>query len=267
MDFLKCYQILGVSQDCTWSELRTAYRRQVQKHHPDRYQQQPDRQHVAEERMLELNRAFDTLAEYYKKNGHLPVSLQKQSPDKTSVKTRTRTTGYRTSDSTTHAPPEIRPRKPKQAGRKTSWGLIIVVAILGYYFFWQGTPDPATSELPPLSGNPYYESNSRIADGIPHSSSPARSSENAENNRIETSPGLDKQLTAPTNLAPLGMQGKIQEGPFFTYGDTPGKVFEVQGVPTRTVGDIWFYGTSEVHFNKGIVVSWYNSPDYPLKAK
>ena len=72
MDLLKCYQIFDVSWDCTWEELRTAYRRQVQKHHPDRYQQHPDRQPIAKERMLGLNKAFDTLAEYYKKNGHLP---------------------------------------------------------------------------------------------------------------------------------------------------------------------------------------------------
>ncbi|NNF95365.1 MAG: DnaJ domain-containing protein, partial [Halobacteria archaeon] len=75
MDLLKCYQILGVPRDCTWEELRTAYRRQVQKHHPDRYQQQPGRQLIAKKRMLELNKAFDTLAEYYKKNGHLPADV------------------------------------------------------------------------------------------------------------------------------------------------------------------------------------------------
>jgi len=264
MDLIKCYQILGVSRDCTWEELRTAYRRQVQKHHPDRYQQQPDRQHIAKERMLELNKAFDTLEEYYKKNGHLPVNDLKKVSNETPVQTRSRPTSYKTKDKTTYVAPEITPLKtPKQAARRTSWGLLIVVATLGYYFFWEGTPEPAN----PSSGNPYYEGNNITGDGTLNSPSTARLPEDIDNKRIETAPGLDKQLAPSPNLAPLGMQGKIQEGPFFTYGDTPGKVFEVQGIPTRTVGDIWFYGTSEVHFNRGVVVSWYNSPAYPLKAK
>ena len=86
MDFLKCYQIVGVAPDCTWEELRIAYRRQVQKHHPDRYQQQPDRQLIAKERMLELNKTYDTLAEYYKKNGHLPATGLKKPPLNTALK-------------------------------------------------------------------------------------------------------------------------------------------------------------------------------------
>jgi len=264
MDLLKCYQILGVSRECTWEELRTAYRRQVQKHHPDRYQQQPDRQHIAKERMLELNKAFDTLEEYYKKNGHLPVNVLKKVPNEARVQSRSRPTSYKTNHKTTYVAPEVTPlKKPKHAARKTSWWLLIVVAILGYYFFWQDTPEPAN----PSSGYPYYEGNTTTGDGTLNSPSAARSPDDIDNKRIETAPGLDKQLAPPPNLAPLGMQGKFHEGPFFTYGDTPGKVFEVQGIPTRTVGDIWFYGTSEVHFNRGVVVSWYNSPAYPLKAK
>lgn len=134
-------------------------------------------------------------------------------------------------------------------------------------FFWQNIPEPATTNSNAPSWNPYYEGDSPARDGALGSPNPAGLAEQQNNKRTETTPGIDKPLTPLNNLAPLGMQGKFDEGPFFTYGDSPGKVFEVQGIPTRTVGDIWFYGNSEVHFNKGVVVSWYNSPAHPLKVK
>ncbi len=263
MDFRKCYQILGVAPDCTWDELRIAYRRQVQKHHPDRYQQQPDKQHTAKERMLELNKAYETLAEYYKKNGYLPATALKNTTTNTGAQPRKDAAPNKTTD----IPPEIKPAKPEHTSRKTSWGVVLIVTILGYYFFWQTTPDPTTSYSTSSSGSPYYEGNSIAGNGPRIGSSPTQLPDELNSKRIETGPGVDQQATPSNNLAPLGMQGKIKDGPFFTYGDTPGKVFEVQGIPTRTVGDIWFYGTSEVHFNKGVVVSWYNSPAHPLKAK
>ncbi|MFP5504586.1 MAG: hypothetical protein ACLGH6_00150, partial [Gammaproteobacteria bacterium] len=53
---------------------------------------------------------------------------------------------------------------------------------------------------------------------------------------------------------------------FFTRGDTPGRVIEVQGIPTRTSGDLWFYGDSEVYFENGVVASWQSAPGYPLRV-
>ena len=170
MDLLKCYQILGVSRECTWEELRTAYRRQVQKHHPDRYQQQPDRQHIAKERMLELNKAFDTLEEYYKKNGHLPVNVLKKGPNEARVQSRSRPTSYKTNHKTTYVAPEITPlKKPKTSCAQN----IMVAANRRRYsrllFFWQDTPEPAN----PSSGNPYYEGNTTTGDGTLNSPSAA----------------------------------------------------------------------------------------------
>ena len=54
---------------------------------------------------------------------------------------------------------------------------------------------------------------------------------------------------------------------YFTYGDTPGKVYEVQGVPSKINGDIWYYGKSEVHFSKGRVSFWTVIPPDELKVK
>lgn len=53
----------------------------------------------------------------------------------------------------------------------------------------------------------------------------------------------------------------------FTYGDPPGRVYEVQGVPTRTEGALWLYGESEVYFENGVVASWHSAPSHPLRAR
>ena len=267
MDLFKCYQVLGVSRDCTWDELRTAYRRQVQKHHPDRFQQQPGKQLIAKERMLELNKAFDTLEEYFKKNGHLPPDTLKRPAVNPGTHTQAETANPQTSTRPSYTPPDIKPAKPHQTARRTSWGLIIVIVILGYYFFWETVPEQDNLYSDASTGTPLHESNNTIRDSTLNRSSQDSLQGKSDNEQVRTAPGMDRQAAPSANMAPLGMQGKINEGPYFTYGDTPGKVFEVQGVPTRTVGDIWFYGSSEVHFNKGVVVSWYNSPTHPLNAK
>jgi curved DNA-binding protein CbpA len=265
MDLIKCFQILDVSQGCTWEELRTAYRRQVQKHHPDRFHQQLDQQKIAKERMLELNKAFHILEEFYKKNGYLPYNVLKRRPTKSDQERNPEQTRANQTDTSSYTKSDIKPSKDKQAVRKTSWSLVMIIAVLGYYFFWS---------TPPQRENPYSTSpfnnhvektdNSKISDQ--RGDLQNRLPDKVDSTTTQTDPQIYRNSTPPVELAPLGMQGKIHEGPFFTYGDTSGKVFEVQGIPTRTVGDIWFYGTSEVHFNKGVVVSWYSSPNHPLKV-
>ena len=151
MDLLKCYQVLGVPRGCTWEELRSAYRRQVQKHHPDRFQQQPDQQHLAKERMLELNKAFNTLEEYYKKNGVLPAKVLKKpevEPLKQNHSDQARPKSEKTKPFDTA---DVKPARPKQTTHKTSWSLIIFLAVVGYYFFWESIPQTGDSYSSPAN--------------------------------------------------------------------------------------------------------------------
>ena len=267
MDLRKCYQIIGISRDCTWDELRSAYRRQIQKHHPDRFQQQPEQQLIAKERTLELNKAFDILEEYYRKNGKLPTDALKSSAVKSQHQTRTEETTSKAGHTESNTTVQIKPAKPKQSAPKTSWGLVIVIALLGYIIFWENTPQSGNSHSYPSTDDSFYGRKSKTLDGVSGNSPQDRLPDNADNAQIHTRPRINANSSPSTSSAPLGMESKIHEGPFFTFGDTPGKVFEIQGIPTRTVGDTWFYGASEVHFKKGVVASWHNSPDHPLKVK
>lgn len=48
-------------------------------------------------------------------------------------------------------------------------------------------------------------------------------------------------------------------------GSTLGEVYAIQGIPTRTEGDVWHYGKSSIRFAQGKVVSWTQDPANPLR--
>jgi hypothetical protein len=50
-----------------------------------------------------------------------------------------------------------------------------------------------------------------------------------------------------------------------TVGSTLGEVYAIQGIPTLTQGDTWYYGKSSVRFEQGKAVSWIQHPDNPLR--
>ena len=55
------YQILGVSPEATDEEIKQAYRALARKYHPDRYAGKPELQASAEQKMKEINAAYDEI--------------------------------------------------------------------------------------------------------------------------------------------------------------------------------------------------------------
>lgn len=71
-DFRQDYEALELDHGADWATARTAYRRQVNLWHPDRYTQQPRERVHAQQRFIQLTRAFDSLRNFYRTNRRLP---------------------------------------------------------------------------------------------------------------------------------------------------------------------------------------------------
>lgn len=71
--FEECYRTLGLRPPCTWVEIRTAYRRQVRKYHPDRQIcSDPHEIKYQEERFKQIAAAYQAIARYRRASGRLP---------------------------------------------------------------------------------------------------------------------------------------------------------------------------------------------------
>ena len=226
MDFHRSYELLGLQPGNTWDDLQAAYRRQVQKWHPDRFEQQPELKVEAEHRMQALNEAFRLLEQYYREQGRLPLEPPRHTAPAASQKPR---------PSETTVPPQRsrrQRREPSSVPRLGPW--IIAAALLGF--------------------GVYY-----LLDLVMSS---RHQTIDVDHSRIEL-PEDPEQPPAQWSKSAAARKPPMVT---FGYGDPPGRVLEVQGIPTRTVGDLWFYGDSEVYFEKGRVVSWHSSPASPLNV-
>lgn len=236
MNFQRCYELIGLVPGCSWEELQTGYRRQVQKWHPDRYEQDPEQQQLAAQRMLELNEAYAVLSEFNRQYGYLPA--QPATSEVTPVPEET------SRAKTESAPRRARSTVRRPQGRKTyavSPWLLISAILLGVYFLFA---DLIPDDLGPPSGTALPTRDDQLAPTL---------GERKVDSGTAPQPTVAKNSVAPEST--------------FTYGDLPGWVYEVEGIPTKTSGDLWFYGTSEVLFADGKVVSWYSSPEHPLKVR
>ncbi|MBQ8174634.1 MAG: J domain-containing protein [Clostridia bacterium] len=55
------YIVLGVSRDASEEEIKAAYRKLARRYHPDRYANDPEGARAAEEKMKEINEAYDAV--------------------------------------------------------------------------------------------------------------------------------------------------------------------------------------------------------------
>lgn len=63
------YSVLGISQDASEAEIKRAYRELARKYHPDNYQNNPLAD-LAEEKMKEINEAYDQVNKQRSGGGH-----------------------------------------------------------------------------------------------------------------------------------------------------------------------------------------------------
>lgn len=239
------YAALGVKPGCTWKELQTAYRRLVQSTHPDRFPPGTREKELAEERIKQVNRAFQKLSGYHQLHGALP-NLE---PFASEVLTH---------PSEPRAPSDVSARKPDgdnaekyfepahvlhattdiDVQEKRKSGALIWIAITAIAVFLLADEIFTTS---PDETSPVATVEPSLGSSEPRNVADTRDA--------QTPPAL------------TSIPGKI-----FTIGSSMGEVVGAQGAPTATEKDIWHYGHSRVNFKNGVVTSWTEAPSHPLRA-
>jgi curved DNA-binding protein CbpA len=64
MELQRCYEVLGIQAPASPEAVRQAYKAQVKFFHPDRFSDDPDQQRLAQERLKEVNAAYEALQAY-----------------------------------------------------------------------------------------------------------------------------------------------------------------------------------------------------------
>ncbi len=226
------YRILGIGPEASWTELRQAYKSLVNVWHPDRFQQDARRRKSAEEKTKEITQSYKALAEYYKTHGALPHVFE--APEESPAPEEAAPAC--TADAV--AEPEIPDadlRAAEQPTRKRFKmpSALTAVAVTGTAYFllqiamWEHANNPAP-------------------DNKPNETSATHPAGPRQNEDVKDEP--------------------VKNEKFFTVGTSLGEVYAIQGVPTKTENDVWYYGLSKVYFASGKVVRWEENPDNPLRT-
>jgi len=65
--------MLEIDRDSTWKDARASYRRLVNRWHPDRYSSRPREKQHAQQRFIEVTKAYDSLRTFYREHDRLPL--------------------------------------------------------------------------------------------------------------------------------------------------------------------------------------------------
>ncbi len=285
LSYEACYAVLDVPQDVTWGDLRRAYRRQIQKWHPDKIKYTKIDLKSAEQHFMAVQAAYSKLEQYYLINNTLPkIYLEDDKIELPNVK-KTSTT-YKKNN--THIAPIL---------------IFLIIPLIAIVYFSIYTD----------SGNNTYRINNDLT-------YPATSS--AEHNtRPDNNPATNNVVTSHVNtinygstmrqvkniqglpsriedniwyygksyiifnnglvadwhqdeLNPLNTGLTSESGPAIantpkniTLGLSKSEVRAIQGEPMQDLVDVWVYGASKIYFKNDHVVSWINSTLDPLKIE
>lgn len=209
--------------------LKAARRRLVKSLHPDRFPIESESKRNAEQRVKEINTAFDRLVTYYRQFGFLPDvrsdDIPAASPSPDVVPT------------TSQPDPARRYAKSSRYFQRkfsaifASWRTALVLVLLAIL----------------LSG--IVRSILTSNDGTEYGADPSL--------------GANQPAPDPIQAQPSSIQ---RSDDYFTVGSSLGTVYAIQGVPTATEDGAWHYGKSTVYFSEGVVTAWKNDAADPLNA-
>lgn len=228
-NYLKNYRILGIQPGVSWKQLRQAYKKMVNVWHPDRFQQDARQKRLAEEKTKEITQSYKELADYYMKFGVLPLPIEE-------VESPVPGENIVPADPADDMAAEVKTPEPMPT-----------TAFVGDSRRWMSKRRARIIASLALLGSAYY-----LWQYAPW--------EQGNHAPVKAEPAVQAPPAAPEHdyAAPPAKH--------FTTGSSLGEVYAIQGVPTRTENDIWYYGNSKIHFAGGKVVGWEENMDSPLRV-
>jgi len=292
-DHLRYLKTLGLKPGATADQVREAYRDSVKVWHPDRFEHDPRLRQKAQERLKEINEAFERLRNYTPSAG----------PESGATKQRSGPRAAPGSDRAAQEPRKSPPRPapepppvnrtasaPPLKSTRSAWliGLgLVVLFVLVRSLDTTRVPKPMRSSVPP----------SAIRETQPDSTPTPRAPSQPNRDRASptktqrpvAAPARPEGAPSPVRLGSAGIgssppsdlastatpaQDQLADPGTppprlpnrFTVGSTWDDVLSIQGTPDRFTSDSLHYGTSDVFFQAKRVAGWYNG--YPkLKVR
>jgi len=276
-DMKRYYETLELEPGASPEEVKRAWRDLAKVWHPDRFSHDPPLQQKAQEKLKEINKAYEKLSSYHA-GSFQTTSSQQDSWSQTS-QSWTQSGGYQSDRSWTYQRPSA-----SDTYERSLFSRIITVVIVGVVVVFLSrlinVPDkkdktPKPAQVPSverfLKGRKTQPS--RTKDQVRYAYPVERPAEKQKVKKIEPSPPVTKALDQKKTTPPISKPTEhtktappIIPADSFTLGSTKDDVLAVQGKPDQDLTKQFRYGTSYVYFSRGRVTGW-NSESPPLKVK
>ena len=259
----------GLTRAATQTEIKDAYRTLAKVWHPDRFPGDEDLRVKAEEKLKEINSAYQLLTTTEADHASSEASRSASRPEESQQATaaapgratyqRPKTSQYDASFATKRHPNQ----KPLAA-----IAVVILIAVGTWTYFRYGRIASPVDDAPRQT-----VVKSEVPVGASDQSGQAKKQSPAEATNDSARPagktgGQTRANAKESEMASLVVYpDEDPQVPYFTVGSTKNDVVRVQGTPSSLTRNVFRYGLSEVYFKNGRVESWRIDPSSPLKAR
>jgi len=234
--YTDCYKILSATSTHSFSEIRKAYKRKIQKYHPDKLDD--NQKEAASNKIKELNAAFSQIEKYYNSHNSLPAIEPTDKPKERIKPANKQSKSEPIFDSVQSTNSPTSQFVPKNKSRKRRIAFIISICIASFVIFY--------------IENFYIDIQ------------PASLSEPVEPEKNKHPPS---QVKTKSQISENTVSARRKIPEFFTIGSPIGEVIDVQGKPDTMDNNIWHYGKSKIFFKDGYVIDWKREKGHPIKAR
>lgn len=272
-EYTKIYSTLGVFQDDSWEVIRSAYKKQITRWHPDRFQD-PSYQRIAEEKSKDINYAYQRLCDYYDQFGVMPPD---HIPERLSaVDSPTSWGTVPSGDLHDSHPPGVYPTEAAPAAghyRYIPMVLIGVLIAVGYSI-WEPAflvGQSATYDEMDMSEQSDFRRDDESAQDVDttlaannlHISANTDAWVKEKSNGLSKTTARDRESNYHNEFETVAATAAAV---LIRKGSSTQEVLAAQGPPQRQTESAWDYGASRIYFKNGHVSGWYENPLNPLNV-